>query len=72
VWLCPPCHARSTCRAEVHIDIMKATCSGCGSLSSCFRCGTVTIIDRRAINAPASIAQYRHTKLLRQYKKIRI
>jgi len=51
---------------------MKATCSGCGSLSSCFRCGTVTIIDRRAINAPASIAQYRHTKLLRQYKKIRI
>jgi len=54
------------------LDIVKRKCDGCGYLFECFKCSNVAVVDRRAILAPMTVAQYRNTRLLKPYRKIRI
>lgn len=70
MFLCPTCHAKSTCRSELHIDIAMKKCESCGHFSNCFGCKPDVVIARRRVFSDESIAQYRNTRLLKPYKKI--
>lgn len=72
VFLCPTCHAKSTCRSEVHIDIAMKRCEACGHYASCFGCKPGTGFVRKAINTTVLIPQYRNTRQLKPYKNIDI
>lgn len=70
VFLCTACHAKSTCRSEVHLNIVRKKCQICGHVSGCFECGPATILERRTSHY-GTIGQYRNTKQL-QYRKIKL
>lgn len=70
MFLCSSCHARSTCRATVHLTITREKCSGCGFVSGCFDCGAV-IVQRRVAPKYATIEAYRNVHQL-SYRKIRM
>jgi len=69
VFLCQPCHAKSACRSEVHLDIVRKKCEHCGHMSNCFRCDPTAVVRRTPPGLFSSRDHYRNTKQI-TYRKI--
>jgi len=70
MFLCERCHAKSTCRSEVHLDIVRRSCQVCGMTSVCFSCNPIETIERRSVHGTP--AMYRNARQLPPYRNIDI
>lgn len=66
--LCVSCHNKSSCRTDVHLDIKRGKCLGCGHMADCFDCIHDPILRRVGI-PEQQIMMYRNTKPLKYRKK---
>lgn len=71
VFLCERCHAKSSCRSEVHLDIIRTKCEACKLTAVCLGCKKAAADYNKSITNLIR-EMYRNTKQLPKYRKINI